>query len=258
MNIMVLFDPLIGDVLTIFVGVIGMLALVAAAYNWSMHVKNGKLIDEQQTEIEKLRLELRSLKEDIAAINRDVPQALKDGIEKNKQVDPVIADALKKSPADTPTEPRLMPQPKDANDELNEMLWQAFVEDFNRLAGSMDVPKAEEACAEFIKTHGLKMLVCIDHAAEFAGTTAPKFTTVDQLAASTYWAYNIEGDSYAVVPNPLVPYGERMHAEGGMKETFASNYKDGSYTSVIVKLPALFKNETGTWKIAQPGVIKVS
>lgn len=256
---MVLFDPLVGDVLTIFVGVIGMLALVAAAYNWSMHVKNGKLIDGQQADIEKLRLELRALKEDIAAINRDIPQALKDGIEKNKQVDPIIADALKQSPADNPTQPKVTRhEPADANDELNEILWQAFVEDYNSLASSMDVPKAEEACEAFIKTHGLKMLVCIDHAAEFAGTTAPKYVPVDQIGASTYWAYNIEGTSYAVVPNPLVPYGERMHTEGGMKETFASNYKDGSYTSVIVKLPALFKNENGNWKIAQPGVIKVS
>ena len=216
-------------ILVVLSTVIGIMALMVAAYSMLAQFKNGRQIDENLAEIQKLKEEISILREEIKfRMSREY-------------------SAPKKSPAKP-----------DNQDEINESLWHAFVADYNSLAMSMEIPKAAEACNAFCAAHGIKMLVCTDHAAEIGGSIAPKFTAVHDADSSTYWAFNLKENLYAIVPNPLVPYSEKMHTEGGMKETFASNYEGGSYKNIQVKLPAIFKNKNGVWKIENPGVIRVS
>ena len=56
-----------------------------------------------------------------------------------------------------------------------------------------------------------------------------------------------------MVPRPNIPYDEKLYREGGLKETFASNFENGGpgavYRHVEVKLPAIFVNKNGNWQI---------
>lgn len=221
---MVLFPPLVADVLIILTGVISLIALVSAAYCGSILIHGRKQVAK------------------IAA--------LEDGLKKTQQaLDALLAQEKEKTapkrPAAAPTE--------------TPPVWQAFLADYNSLAVSMDVPKADQACEAFARNYGLDLLICVDHASEENGQAAPKFAPVEQIAASQYWAWLLpdQTEDYIVVPNPLHPYDQKLHTEGGMKETFASNYEQGEYHMIHVKLPAQFHKKEGKWKVIQPGVIQV-
>ena len=169
-------------------------------------------------------------------------------------------EGLRQLPAlDEPEEiPLPAPEPP-APPIKKEVVWKAFVEDFNRLAAGMKEQGAAETCEKFVKEKHITLLMCLDHAAELDGQPAPKFVAVENAAVSAFWAYPLPGaaDRYAVVPNPSIPYEQKIHEEGGMKETFASNFETGVCRSITVKMPALFRNAGGNWLIDQPGMIHV-
>ena len=137
--------------------------------------------------------------------------------------------------------------------------WDDFLADYNLLAASLDGPQSQEACDRFFALRQLKGLICLDPAAQEGGKPAPKFVEVAQAAKSAYWALSIgEGDKqFAIVPNPAKGYTKSLHEKGGMKETFASNFEEKDVPRLQVKLPALFSHEAGTWKITQPGIVKL-
>ena len=102
--------------------------------------------------------------------------------------------------------------------------------------------------------------MCSDHAAVENGKNMPKFETVEDIDAATFWAYEIPGQpgDFAVVPSPMVPYDKHMHDEGGMKETFAARYEDGkTYEKLTVDMPALFSQKNDKWNIEQPGLLRL-
>ena len=147
---------------------------------------------------------------------------------------------------------------------MKRSVWQNFVDDFNSLAQSMDVPKADVACENFVGLHKLVLLDCIAHSgANIKGSQAePIFAVEKSVKGSAYWAWPLPGEKgrYAVVPKPIISYDDNLHSEGGMKETFASNFENdpGSvYRHVSVKFPAIFKKEGEKWKIEQPGLIRL-
>ena len=221
---MALFPPLVADVLLILTGVISIVALVSAAYGWSIIINGRKEVDK----IVMLEDELKKTQHELSALSMRLKENSR--------------------PEKTVTIPTEVPP-----------VWQAFLADYNSLAISMDVPKADQACDAFARNYGLTLLICVDHAAQENGQTVPKFAPVEQIMASQYWVWQLpeKTDEYIAVPNPLHPYDQQLHAEGGMKETFASNYEQGSYHTIHVKLPARFQKKDGAWKISQPGVIQV-
>ena len=153
-----------------------------------------------------------------------------------------------------PKEPKKDPTPKKQGNP-----WDDFLADYNLLAASLDGPQSQEACDRFFALRQLKGLICLDPAAQEGGKPAPKFVEVAQAAKSAYWALSIgEGDKqFAIVPNPAKGYTKSLHEKGGMKETFASNFEEKDVPRLQVKLPALFSHEAGTWKITQPGIVKL-
>lgn len=224
---MALFSPLASGVLLVLAVVLGVLSLVAAAYSWSAILSSRSRLDK----IDTLEQELRKLRQDVKVLQSNLA-----GLQ--LQAAPAAGEPEKERP-----------------------VWQDFIDDYNSLAISMNVPKAEEACEAFLRAYGLSLLVCVNPAAqEDSGRrTGPKFSEVDQLPTSTLWAWPIpeQAGAYAIVPNPLIPYGANLHNKGGMKETFASNYEQGEYRSIQVRLPALFHQQDHHWKIEQPGVIRL-
>ena len=229
---MELFPPLVAQVMLVLVGVIGIVSLVVGAYNSSILISGRRQflkIEVLEQNIAKLQQEIKELKSKQLPVEESQPVAI------------------------------MPPEPDPLESTGAEEVWAEFLKDYNNLAASMDVPKALEACETFAGTHQLTFLICLDHAAQENGMISPKFAEVKQLAESNYWAWAVPetGGAFVVVPNPLHDYDEKLHTEGGMKETFASNYESGICKEIKVRLPAKFQNRKGTWKIIQPGVIKV-
>lgn len=235
-----IFPPFVAQVMLILVGVISLVALVGIAYNYSIII-NGR---DKLAKLTELEHEVKSLQAEVKEIRgRLAREQLNEGAVQDK-----------------------VPRPGKAKQEgakevqkLQTEVWQNFIDDYNNLAVSMDIPKAAEACANFVKSHKLHLLICVEpHNAE-SGRKTPLYAPVEETELSNFWAWPVPGkeEDFVVVPNPLPEYDEKLHNRGGMKETFASNYETGTFHQIQVKLPAHFQQRLGSWSIVQPGVIRV-
>ena len=140
-------------------------------------------------------------------------------------------------------------------------IWQDLLDDYHALCENFDRTKGAELCVPLITKYGLHLLVCSDHAAVENGKTMPKFETVEDLNEATFWAYDIPGQpgDFAVIPSPMFPYDQKMHDDGGMKETFATRYEAGkTYHHITVDMPALFTQRNEKWHIEQPGLLRLA
>lgn len=254
-----IFPPVVADVLIFFSLVVGLLALLAAAFAYSTVRQKAAEVEKVyalEAEVKKLRRQIESLRgaqtaEQVAAITAGADSAADGaGAPDAPAEGAALAGAAKAQGAD-----------KTGGQQAVEAVWSRFVTDYNNLSGSMDVPRAEEACQAFVDNYQLRLLRCTEHDAvdETTGDHAPKFTLAP-FSISAFWAWQVPDDKghFVVVPNPMRAYGEKEHAEGGMKETFASNYEDGKqYHHMQVRLPALFRKDSAGWHIEQPGVIRL-
>ena len=236
-----LFSPMIADTVLILVGVISLVALVGISYNYSlMFNARGKIakIEALEQELKILQRELKELKSQMVKYQFKEAAPIDKGVPKSA-VNTAAAGA--------------------AESPLKQEVWQAFVDDYNNLARSMDVPKADKACESFVRNNRLHLLICVEPSDMENGGGTPLYAPVDEVELSNFWAWQVPGkaDVFVVVPNPLVEYNEELHNHKGMKETFASNYEKGNFKQLQVKLPAQFMQRLGAWKIVQPGVIKV-
>lgn len=246
--LMGIFSPMVGDILTLFAFVVSVLALVAAAYALSTVRQKAAEVDKVyalEAEVKKLRRQFESLR----------------GAQTAEQVAAITAAAGVPSGKGAPERAASGAKAADGGQPEAEAVWSRFVTDYNNLSASMDVPRAEEACQAFVDNYQLRLLRCTDHDAvdETTGDPAPKFTLAP-FSISAFWAWQVPEDKghFVVVPNPLRVYGEKAHAEGGMKETFASNYEAGKeYHRIQVRLPALLRKDSNGWHIEQPGVIRL-
>ena len=236
-----LFSPMVANIIIILAATISLVALVGVAYNYSILISNR----DKFAKIDKFEHELKSLQQDVQEIRKHMTKAQLQAAAPIDKGVPVTAVNTQKN--------------KTADKELQPEVWQQFVDDYNNLAKSMNVPKAEEACENFARDYKLHLLICVEPEAQSAGSATPVYAPVDKVNLSNYWAWNVPGqpEDFAVVPNPFVEYNEKLHHEGGMKETFASNYETGSFREIQVKLPAHFSQRLGAWKIVQPGVIRL-
>ncbi len=136
--------------------------------------------------------------------------------------------------------------------------WSDFLAGYQGLMDSFaGGAEDEQACRDFALVHELRFLICLNPSAQVEGKAVPKFVSVSDMAQSTFWAYALpDGTHYAIVPNPLHGYTKELHEKGGMKETFAVNFDGETMKKFVVKLPAIFTAEGGTWLIEQPGIIR--
>ncbi|WP_314448521.1 hypothetical protein [Selenomonas artemidis] len=277
--------PVMADVMTIlsFVLVVASvgIASVATYYAWR---QTGGTVDTIEGHVSWLRTEAERLSAEIqASVQKDSEtaakvQSLRDEIEslgtRIAQIDTDVAElkerpaaALAPEPAPEP-EPAPPPAPDPEPEEEIDLdalleskpIWQEFLDDYHALRETFSPERGAELCLPLIAKYGLQLLMCSDHAAVENGKNMPKFETVEDIDAATFWAYDIPGQpgDFAVVPSPMVPYDKHMHDEGGMKETFAAHYEDGkTYEKLTVDMPALFSQKNDKWNIEQPGLIKL-
>ena len=226
--------------------VLSVILLFAAAYVfvslWQIR-KRIKRYNSLENDVKALTNEVRSLRAMVS------PSDSSDGNDSEKNAKPKVPDIKLADGVN-----------------IESRLWLPFIEDFNKLAAATKEPQVTPAIREFIDTHKIRALMCLDHSAKNNGTPAPKFVTADETATGNFWLWALptDNDRFVVVPNPACDYTENLHFEGGMKETFASNYEQliaeaGVQTPKIeVKLPSIFKKaegESNEWIIEQPGLI---
>jgi hypothetical protein len=236
-----LFSPMTAHMVLILVGVISLVALVGISYNYSLMLNaRSKIakIEDMEQELKTLQRELKELKAQM------VKYQFKEAAPIDKGVPKSAVNTAAAAAAESP---------------LKQEVWQAFVDDYNNLANSMEVPKAAKACEDFVRNNRLHLLICVETSDTETGGGSPLYAPVDEVELSNFWAWQVPGkeETFVVVPNPLVEYNAELHNRKGMKETFASNYEKGSFKQIQVKLPARFTQRLGAWKIVQPGVIKV-
>ena len=234
-----LFSPLVAHVILIVFGVISVVALVGIAYHYSLVISNRSKF----ARLDALERELKSVQADLKDIKAQlVKHQLKEGVPVDKGVPKTAVNVA---------------APDNNAGAMKKEVWQAFIDDYNNLAHSMNVPKAAAACENFVRSNRLHLLICVDPSD--AETGNPLDAPVDEVELSNFWGWNVNGkaDVFAVVPNPLVEYNEELHRRKGLKETFASNYESGRFKEIEVKIPAQFTQRMGAWQIVQPGVIRV-
>lgn len=292
-----IFSPVLTDIMVMLSLIVSVMAFIFAAYAWSMLtgskrefkklygvVGEYEKMKERLKGMEKrLRVEEIKLEATVAAnrlsraglvLNKDSGEADMEAVKKAAEEAAAAEEEAKKAKQEASSEGEqgtgeakggAAPagdaqgaEPKQAGAEENAPPWKQFVDDYNNLAASMDVPRAMQACENFVKTHNLATLIYYERDKV---TDQMKFVMVKEVHQSVYWAKMVPGETgrYVVVPNPLATYNNDLHENGGMKETFASNYeKGGLYRQYQVKLPAMFKATLGNWRVDKPGLLRLS
>ena len=164
-----LFPPMAAHILLIFVGAISMVALVGIAYNYSLT----RSTREKIARVEELERDVKILQCDIKALQDRLPKdAMPDNTDTKPAVDKAAGGALAGN--------------------VKQEVWQGFVDDYNNLANSMNIPKAAEACENFVRNNKVQLLVCVESQKAEDGKTLV-YTAVDNVESSRYWAWNVTG-----------------------------------------------------------------
>ena len=286
-----IMSPVLRDIMVMITLIVSIMAFIFAAYAWSMLQSNKQhftkfygFMDEYEKLKENMRdVEKRLHKEEIKlkatiAANRlgraglipkdnaseeEIEAAIKQAEEEAAQkeaAEAAGAAAGGEAPAAAASAGQAAAAPAGQaapGAQPNVPPWQEFIDKYNELAANMDVPRVMEVCENFVKQNHLATLV---FAERDKLTDQMKFAIVEKMPQSVYWAKMVEGEvgRYVVVPNPMTKYDNDLHENGGMKETFASNYaKGGHYGKYRVKLPALFRAKLGNWRIDKPGLLEL-
>ncbi len=283
-----IMSPVLRDIMVMITLIVSLMAFIFAAYAWSMLQSNKQhftkfygFMDEYEKLKENMKdVEKRLHKEEIKlkatiAANRlgraglipkdnaseeEIEAAIKQAEEEAEAAQKAAAEGGAAAGGEA-ADPAAGTAPAEGGQAAagarQGPAWQEFIDKYNALAANMDVPRVMEVCEGFVKQNRLATLV---FAERDKLTDQMKFAIVEKVPQSVYWAKMIEGEvgRYVVVPNPMVKYDNDLHENGGMKETFASNYaKGGHYNRYQVKLPALFRAKLGNWRIDKPGLLEL-
>ncbi len=243
-----ILPPVFRDVLIILCIVLGVLLLLAVAYLWTL-MHESKI---QSGQVKRLTGDMKAVTAELRTL-QSILMPEQFGKEKGGETEEKSEQVLS------------FPQEEEKPVSVKRSVWQDFVDDFNSLARSMDIPKADVACENFVGLHRLTLLRCIFPSSSDGNHSEmpPKFALGKDIAEGVYWAWPVpeEEGRFAAVPRPDMDFDEKLYREGGLKETFASNYENGAkgavYRHVEVKLPAIFVNKNGNWQIEQPGLIRL-
>lgn len=223
-----LFSPMMTDVFVVLCFIMSFILIGAVIY---LYLQNQNF---------------KSHGKKINSISRDLKAAIAEIHNINAYLFPSKDKEEKKTV--TPPPPKEENPPKTVKKEI----WQDFIDAYNNLANSMEVPKADIACENFIKEHNLSLFK-LESKTE---GQPPVFAAGDKNAA--YWGYQIPNEErFAVVVSPKLTFDEKFYKEGGLKESFASNFEDmKEIQKVSVKIPAIMSKKDGKYIINQPGLLR--
>lgn len=134
-----------------------------------------------------------------------------------------------------------------------------FIEAYSAANAIEDNTKREECLSSLRTTFSIKEFTCTNFEERKLDPNAPP--TFQTKKGGDFWALekSAGSDSYYVMPNPTLPYDEERHRFCGMKEAFASNYKEGkAYTHMELNAPAYFSQMGKLWAPQRPGKITLS
>ena len=223
-------SPMVSNALNFLSLGLSVVLLFAVAYLWSSN-------NNKTAQLEKLQSEFQTLKRKFNRVEEKVNQYKEPTVVSEvPQVEPFGLDLSEPRPLNvTPLAPQ---EP-----------WLHFVSDFNSLAGEMARPGQLTRCEKFVREQKLRALT-------YGGTMT--FRPAIDVRDSGYWAFKLSGEEFAIVPNPMNPCDEHLHANGGLKDIFALNYQNGTYKKYSVKLPAIFTHDpVKGWTMKNPGVVNL-
>lgn len=214
--------------------------LFAVAYLWSSNSNKTAELAMIQSELKRMKKTVNTLQEKVDTMREPtvisaVPQAAPFGIDLSEEDDDDDDFSMPLSSKITPLAPQAP--------------WLNFVDEYNKLAAEMKNPGQLMRCEKFVRNNKLRILT-------YGG--ALTFRPAIDVKDSSYWAFKVDLDEFAIVPNPMHPCDENLHEHGGMKEIFALNYAGGVYRKYSVKLPALFDlDRNDSWHLKSPGVVNL-
>ena len=223
-------SPLLSSALNFLSLAFSVVLLFITAYLWSSNRNKTEELKRIQAELRKVKKTVSTLQDRIGELRgptivADVPEPEPFGLDLSEP-------RLEKITPLAPQEP-----------------WIPFVDDYNKLAVEMKKVGQLLKCEKFVREKKLRIL-------NYGGSLT--FRPAIDVKDSGFWAFKCFGDEYAVVPNPMNPCDEDLHENGGIKESFALNYEDGTYKKYFVKLPAIFvQDELKGWTLKNPGVVNL-
>ncbi|MBQ3441799.1 MAG: hypothetical protein IJG33_01000, partial [Selenomonadaceae bacterium] len=126
-----------------------------------------------------------------------------------------------------------------------------FVNDFNALE-KLSGFSARQAREKFLRRYKIRAFNCANVEERMNNPKiAPKFTE-SGIANGDFWACNVDGNIFAVVPN-LKTYTENHHAERAFGLVFESNFDGGTYSRLRVEQAATFELIGDKWKLKTAG-----
>lgn len=132
-----------------------------------------------------------------------------------------------------------------------------FVTDFNALE-KLSGFSARQAREKFLKRYKVRAFSCANVEERMnRPKLAPKFSDAASVASGDFWAFAVEENLFAVVPN-LKTYTENHHAERAFGIVFESNFDSGTYSRLRVERAATFEFTGGKWKFKSAGKILLS
>ena len=136
---------------------------------------------------------------------------------------------------------------------LESSIGENFVNDFNALE-KLSGFSARQAREKFIRRYKIRAFSCENVEERMNNPKiSPKFTE-SGIASGDFWACNVDGNIFAVVPN-LKTYTENHHAERAFGLVFESNFDGGTYSKIRVERAATFEVSGDSWNLKHSGVI---
>ena len=132
-----------------------------------------------------------------------------------------------------------------------------FVNDFNALT-KLSGFSGRQARERFLRRYKVQAFTCANVEERMnRPKLAPKFSEASSIAGGDFWAFNVDGNIFAVVPN-LKTYTENHHAERAFSLVFESNFDGGTYSRLRVERAATFELVGDKWKLKTAGKIILS
>ena len=129
-----------------------------------------------------------------------------------------------------------------------------FIADFNALNNFAPNEKRVKR-NEFFNKYQIRAFNCKNFNERMNNPALePQFEIAAQAINGEYWAYEVESNTFAVVPN-VKNYNDNYHGARAMVFVFDSNFSGGNYANIRVVKPAIFK---GMWQLGEKGELVLS
>ena len=134
---------------------------------------------------------------------------------------------------------------------------ESFVNDFNALE-KLSGFSGRRAREKFLRRYKVRAFTCANIDERMNNPKLePRFSEVSSVPSGDFWACNIEGNLFAVVPN-LKTYTENHHTERAFGLVFESDFDGGTYSRLRVERAAIFESVGDKWQLKSTGKIILS